>query len=402
MTELYDNLRALAAHDVKKMVISKPATPSAPYVKIVIERRADYYQAAQYTHTQVYHINMSPDHLAAYLLETVPGQYLQINAWDPAQEHMLLISKKGKVTCKQRKLAAPIAPVSGQHNRQKRYLLEEGAPIAPLVDMGIFTPEGKIIRAMYDKFKQINRFLEMVDDCLRGYTGNSLRIIDFGCGKSYLTFVLYHYFTAIKHMDVEMIGLDLKEEVIARCNAAAQAYGYEHLHFELGDINGYRAPFDVDMVVTLHACDTATDHALYNAICWGARFILSVPCCQHEVNAAIHTQSLGLMTRYGIIQERFSALATDALRANLLACCGYKTQLLEFINMAHTPKNLLIRAVKKPAAPIKTPHPQLEEALSFMREFHVQPTLYRLLAQSGRLGDAPLSWDGTPDASTGG
>jgi len=232
---------------------------------------------------------------------------------------------------------------------------------------------------MYDKYRQINRFLEILNDEIASSGIKKLNVIDFGCGKSYLTFVVYYYLTEIMNIEVNMIGLDLKEDVIKKCNAAAEKYHYDKLRFELGDINGFDAPFDVDMVITLHACDTATDYALYNAISWKAGMIFSVPCCQHELNGQIKPKTQPIMTRYGIIKERFSALATDAIRGNLLEYCGYKTQLLEFVDFDNTPKNILIRAVRRPVTPKGVREKALYEIKQIIDEYGFNPTLYRLL-----------------------
>jgi len=385
MEELKSQLAKIAAADVYKIIISKPEKKAAEYRKIVVEKKESYFQAAAYTEKQVFHENIAPEALEKYLFSTVAGMYLQVNAWEDGTEHMLLISKKGKVTYQRKKTAEKAAKGENSHNRKKKYILEEGKAVAPLVDMGIFTAEGKVVRSMYDKFRQINRFLEMVEDAVEDYPYEHLNIIDFGCGKSYLTFILYYYFTEIKKREVQIVGLDLKADVINNCNAAAEKYGYKNLRFEIGDINGYQADFPVDMVVTLHACDTATDYALYNAVCWNAKMIFSVPCCQHELNRQIQTEQFGLLTRYGIIKERFSALATDAIRGNLLEACGYKTQLLEFVDFAHTPKNILIRAVQKKVVPKAVKQKYLQEVEQVMEEFHAEPTLYRLLKEAGKI-----------------
>lgn len=410
MQQLEQYFLQILKEDVYKLIISKPKKKEIEYKKIVIEKKSDYFQIAKYTEKQVFHENVKKESLTSRCTELTFDHFLQVNAWTTGWEYYILISKKGNAVLKRKRIqentAASVSRKThgnesvptqdcldstannrnsyalSEHNRRKNYILEEGTPIPPLVDMGVFTKEGKVVRTMYDKFKQINRFIEMIDDALKSASYTELNIIDFGCGKSYLTFILYYYLTEIKKIKANIIGLDLKADVIKHCNEVSKKYGYDGLKFELGDINGYQTPFEVDMVITLHACDTATDFALYNAITWNARMIFSVPCCQHELNSQIQTDQFKVLTDYGIIKERFSALATDAIRGKLLEYCGYKTQLLEFIDFAHTPKNILIRAVKRPMTAKNTRSKALEEVEQLCEEFHFEPTLYNLIIKN--------------------
>ena len=364
-------------HSAYRYVLSAPVK-DAVYEKTVISRIEGIYQCEQYTKTQVFHRNLREDELITYLQEQIGQCFTQVHAWDETWEYALRISKKGKILYNRtRTRKAP--PVRMTHNRKKQYLLEEGTVIPPLVDMGVFTSEGKIIRSHYDKYRQINRFVEILEDELKCLDlTKTLHILDFGCGKSYLTFIVYYYLVCVRKLKVHMTGLDLKEDVIKNCNAAAARYGYRELHFELGNIHGYSCETPVDIVMTLHACDTATDYALYNAVQWNAGLILSVPCCQHELNQQMHTDTFSAMTRYGIIKERMAALMTDAIRANLLTCVGYDTSILEFVDLSHTPKNLLIRAVKSGVSD-KKKEKAMEEVQNLMNEFSVRPMLYTLL-----------------------
>jgi SAM-dependent methyltransferase len=288
------------------------------------------------------------------------------------------------------------------HNRVKNYILREGEPVPFLVDLGVMTETGVVVKAKYDKFRQINRFLEFIEDVLPelekiGAT-REISIIDFGCGKSYLTFAVYHYLATLKRLPVRIIGLDLKRDVIERCAALATRYGYDRLSFQTGDIAGFEGATGADMVITLHACDTATDYALAQAVRWNARVILSVPCCQHELNRQLSERdssapgraTLESAFKYGIIRERMAALLTDAMRAELLESSGYRVQILEFIDMSHTPKNLLIRAVRndrataangaQPDGATKAD----ESGYATLRDFlGVEPTLERELKKNG-------------------
>lgn len=289
------------------------------------------------------HHNISADGVELFLTNVLM-RFKQVQAEFTGEIIQIQLTKKFKVSWKS-SVTETTRTADLSHNRKKNYLLEEGTPYPFLIRLGVQTADGKIKKQKHDKFRQINRFIEYIDDALAHLPKNrTVRILDFGSGKSYLTFALYHYLHIEKGLDVHVTGLDLKKEVIEECSEIARDLEYNHLEFLVGDINDYEDETSVDMVVTLHACDTATDMALARAVRWGASVILSVPCCQHELFSQIQSTALDVMLQHGLVKERFSALATDSMRAELLTLAGYETQLLEFIDMAHTPKNILIRA----------------------------------------------------------
>ncbi len=368
---------------LRQIVISGPrGSQEASKIRIrpLLLQKELKFQAEEQRGNQVFHRNMSREETMEYLRGAMSGAYRQMELQSEQGTMHVLVSKSGKQTVKIRSRAAagasaPEGEARLSHNRKKRYILEEGKPVPFLKDLGVMTAEGAVVHARYDKFRQINRFLEFLEDVVPALPkGREIRIIDFGCGKSYLTFAMYYYLHELQGRDVRITGLDLKQEVIARCSALAKQYGYEKLEFLHGDIASYEGEDAVDMVVTLHACDTATDYALARAVQWGASVILSVPCCQHELNRQIRSEILEPALDYGLIRERMAALYTDAIRAQILENHGYRTQILEFIDMEHTPKNILIRAQKtgKPADNGR----KLRQLLSFL---HVECTLEKEL-----------------------
>ena len=304
------------------------------------------FQASEYVGKQVIHSNLKKEELRDYVNDNLVQNFKQGQFAYVDGDGQVLCGSKGNMTVKYKKNVNAREQKSLEHNKRKQYILEEGKPVGFLIDLGVMTKEGKIITSKYDKFKQINRFLEFIEDILPQLSdGKEQTIIDFGCGKSYLTFAMYYYLRELKGLDIRIIGLDLKKDVIMHCNLLARKYGYNKLNFYVGDIADYKDVTSVDMVVTLHACDTATDYALAKAVKWGAKVILSVPCCQHEANAQIESDDMEPVLKYGILKERISSILTDAVRAGRLEEAGYQTQLLEFIDMEHTPKNILIRGV---------------------------------------------------------
>lgn len=349
MKELFniDLIEAVISNPVKKDGVTKIK------LRPLLLKDTLKFQVTKYIGKQVFHENLDKGQLLEqvgqwFALERVQFKQAQIRT--KSEEATVLVSKKGKVTIKRKKkVAAPMEiKMDLSHNRVKNYILKEGIPVPFLIDLGVMNKDGTIVRSRYDKFKQINRFLEFIEDVLPVLPKEQeVSILDFGCGKSYLTFAMYYYLHELKGYQVRIIGLDLKKDVIRKCNSLSEKYGYDNLVFLEGDIADYEGMTSVDMVVTLHACDTATDYALYKAIKWNAKVILSVPCCQHEMNRELKPEGWDSIFQYGIIKERSAALFTDAQRANLLESQGYKTQILEFIDMEHTPKNLLIRGIKQ-------------------------------------------------------
>lgn len=404
-------------------VISNPKTRDG-VVKIKVrpvEHKGEiYFQFEAFTRTQAFHENLDTQ-AAAEKLAKYMEEFRQLQAFTRSADYTALISKKGKVTIRKKAAKECVRETDFSHNRSKKYILEEGTAVPFLQDLGVMTKEGKIVHSRFDKFRQINRFLEFIEDILpRLDKDREITILDFGCGKSYLTFAMYYYLHDLKQYDIRIIGLDLKKEVIEHCNRLSRKYGYEKLQFLVGDIADYEGVEEVDMVVTLHACDTATDYALAKAVGWNAKVILSVPCCQHELNGQLKQRRdknaerteafevLAPVLDYGLLKERFAALLTDGLRAKYLENAGYETQVLEFIDMEHTPKNILLRAVKtgkqqsreqqggeqqgremqsrgQQSGEQQRRELQSREQLRACREFfHVEPTLGALLSKGNQ------------------
>lgn len=378
MKELVEFLEEFISERLIRIIISgarNAGEVSKVRIRPVLLKGEIKYQCSETHGTKELHKNYDKRQLISRIEQWMEKDFRQLQLESQNGTGSVLVSKKGKMTVRYKRsqnCAGTSAVLT--HNRKKRYILEEGIPVDFLVDLGVMTPEGKVVRAKYDKFRQINRFLEFIEDILPQLARDrEVTILDFGCGKSYLTFAMYYYLKSLKGYDVNIIGLDLKTDVIMHCNELAEQYGYEKLKFLQGDIASYTGTDHVDMVVTLHACDTATDYALAKAVAWGAQVILSVPCCQHELNGQIKNEMLSPVFSYGILKERMAALITDGLRAQLLTEAGYDTQILEFIDMQHTPKNLLIRAVRSGK---RKKNKELETC---MQALHVTPTLKTLL-----------------------
>lgn len=394
LTEALDeNLKQIIISNPRRKNTSDGDCVSVSKIKVrpVVIAEKLLFQESRFVGSQVFHANLDKQSLTEKICDEMSVSFGQLELETSFLRATVLVSKKGTVTIKKKQLqdANRCSDIKGRmdndeklqalaHNREKQYILKEGIPVPFLIDLGVQTPEGKIIRSKYDKFRQINRFLEFIQDVLPALPKDrTVSILDFGCGKSYLTFAMYYYLKVLQNYDIDIIGLDLKKDVIRKCNQLKDKYGYDGLRFLEGDIRSYNDKEEVDMVVTLHACDTATDHAIAKAIAWNAKVILSVPCCQHELNAQIQCRELAPVLKYGLLKERISALLTDGIRANLMEAYGYETQVMEFIDMSHTPKNILLRGIQSKG--FRKKGTTLEEVQEMMDVLHTKQTLAELL-----------------------
>jgi SAM-dependent methyltransferase len=356
MSSLAESLTAALNDDTfLRLTLSQPlqsTTGGSPKVTVrpILVRDGTLYQWTSRTGSQEHHENLSRQELEQRIAKVFGVTFGDAHLFTTAEDLSFKRHRSGQIRFKKSKPTLK-ATADLSHNREKQYLIPAGVPCPFLIEIGVMLPGGQIRSAMYHKFRQINRYLEFVNDLLPHVPAEgTLNVVDFGCGKSYLTFALHHLLTRVHRRDVSIVGLDLKQDVIADCNRIAKILGCSGLSFEVGRIESFQPAGHVHLTVSLHACDTATDDALAGAIRWQSEAILAVPCCQHELNSLLNPQVLPGITEYGIFRERFAAMATDALRARLLDVHGYRTQVLEFIELEHTPKNVLLRAVRRGAS----------------------------------------------------
>lgn len=390
MARVYQELEQVLP-TLSKAVYSQPADPMAsPKVTVrplAIKGRTCY-QMESFRDNKAYHKNLEAEELLLLAEQELEGRYRQVLLVSGKESAQYVLRQRGDY---KKSSSRPSLPKPGgveSHNRSKEYILREGENIPALVDLGIFTSEFKIVRSRYDKYKQINRFIELVDQELKDYQGREISILDFGCGKSYLTFILYYYFAVKRGLEAKIIGYDLKAEVVDNCNRIAEKYGYDKLRFQHADVSrDVLSQEHIDMVVTLHACDTATDFALDYALRHGVKYIFSVPCCQHEINGSIHKGGeLDILLQHGIIRERVCALLTDSIRTAVLQSRGYELDVIEFIDYEHSPKNIMLRARHTGKRRLKG----LEQALELKERYGFDQKLLELQYPEERAGKKPL------------
>ena len=379
---------ALALPKLTKAVFSQP-TDSALWTKLSIRpvklKGRLVFQTEGIRDNKAYHQNLDEQGLLRLFDEELDGRYRQVLLTTSSEASQYVLKRDGSYKRSAKALAAAPGGGAPDHDRQKTYLLSEGENIPALVDLGVFTPDFRIVKAKYDKYRQINRFIQLIDDEFAASQRKSLTILDFGCGKSYLTFIMYYYFAVKRGMDVRIIGYDLKADVVEHCNAVAARYGYDRLRFVVADVTKDKLYDEhIDMVVTLHACDTATDYALYYAIQKQTDYIFSVPCCQHEVNSQIKKAGeLDIFLRHGIVKERMCALLTDSIRAAALEDMGYRTDMIEFVDFEHSPKNIMLRARR-----VRPPRGrELPACRALAEKYGFQQTLLKLLDNNTAAAD---------------
>lgn len=373
-------LENIEIKSIIKGTISNPRNNSKyikGYIRPVEIKENSMMQIELFTKTQSFAHNYNYDEFSEIINTIMLDSFFQLNIITNEYNYSFKYTKKNHLLSNKIKNKEIKTLLNVSHNKQKKYILNDGNIIPPLVDLGVMTQDGKIVPSYYDKYRQINRFLEIIDDTIKDFKEQELNIIDFGCGKSYLTFIVYYYLVNIKKIKTNIIGLDLKADVIKKCNEIAKNYGYNSLNFEIGDISLYKPHFRVDLIITLHACDVATDYAMYHAIKLHSKYLLSVPCCQHEINNQIKKSS-SFLASYGIVKERMSALLTDTIRAKLLEYSGYNVDILEFVDFDASPKNLLVRAKYTGNSNAKA----LDEVKQILDEFKIDQTLYKLLFKS--------------------
>ncbi len=365
--------------------LSKPRSKDTPYHKVSVRplklgERVVCQLTYHYPH-KVIHENLPFQETSRRIDELLKGVFRQGHFFTVLADWQVLVSKRGVLKVLRRTPSRTEQDLDLKHNRSKQHILQEGTPYPFLVELGVMNSVGKVLAKRYHKFRQLNRYLEVIEDCLphlQHNQGRPLQIVDFGSGKAYLTFALYHYLVEHLKLNVRIIGLDLKEDVVDFCNKTAARLNFEHLQFHHQDIKDFHAQGQIDVVVSLHACDVATDYALAQAVKWGAKVILAVPCCQHEVLGQLDQRPNPVLLEHGILKERVAALITDAARAKLLETEGYTVQVMEFIDLEHTPKNLLIRAFLE--AQNRGVNAR-KEYFQFKEFWGIAPTLERLLAE---------------------
>ncbi|MCA9064382.1 MAG: SAM-dependent methyltransferase [Planctomycetaceae bacterium] len=369
----------------------------------VLIRNQLMYQATLEFQREHRHQNLTEAEADAFVRERFPDVYRNLHLEEASGEHHVRRTKRGGLLASfspHTSAKETPATVSLDHNRQRNYLIPDQQPCGFLIETGVMAADGVVRRKHFHKFRQINRYLEFIQDLVPLLPAEGrIHVVDFGCGKSYLTFATHFLLTQIHQRDCRIVGLDRRPDVVATCQRITDKLQLTGLEFSVGDIADYRPDTSVDLAISLHACDTATDAALASAVAWNCRVILAVPCCHHELAAAMPRQSVPSISRHGILHDRYAAMCTDAMRADLLSAAGYETSVMEFIDLEHTPKNLLIRAIRRENA-LAADGPRsngLQRVESLRKFLSVGPMcMERLLMTAGKIPATAESLNSEP------